>query len=338
MSATIVRTGFSLLALTAPLLTLASPEPAAPSPWVITQHITAPVDNVPNADRIELGRRLFFDPRLSDKGTLSCATCHNPALGWSDGLERAVGRDMKQLGRSTPTIINVAYNKLQMWDGRKPTLEAQALGPFLSPDEQNLTLETLESKVRSIPGYVILFERAYPGEEMNAATVAKAIAAFERTVISADSPFDRWQQGDTQAVSASARSGFALFTGEARCNLCHLPPNFTDDGFHNIGLAGNGGTEDLGRYAHRKVAVLKGAFKTPTLRDIALTAPYMHNGQYRTLEEVIDHYIRGGDRKDNLSKNLQPLLLDANEKADLIAFMNSLTGTHDPVQIPRLPQ
>lgn len=311
---------------------------AETSSWVISQHAAAPVDNVQNPERIELGRRLFFDPRLSDKGTLSCASCHNPALGWSDGLPRAVGHDMKQLNRATPTIVNTAYNKLQMWDGRKATLEDQALGPFLAPDEQNLTIEQLEAKVRAIAGYEPLFARAYPGEGIRAATITKAIAAFERTVISSDSPFDRWQQGDEAAVSASVKRGFALFTGKARCSLCHQPPNFTDDGFHNIGLPKNGEAEDLGRYAHRKIVALKGAFKTSTLRDIELTAPYMHNGLYATLEEVIEHYDRGGDVKDNLSQNIVPLALTAAEKADLVALMKSLTGAHSPVQIPQLPQ
>lgn len=311
---------------------------ASPSAWVITQNMPAPADNVLNADRVLLGQMLFFDPRLSGKGTISCASCHNPALGWADGLPRAVGFDMKPLARATPTLVNVGLNKLQMWDGRKPTLEEQALGPLLALDEQNMPLERLEATLQAIPGYAPLFARAYPNEGITAASFARAVASFERTLVSADSPFDRWQQGDTQAVSDSAKRGFELFTGKAKCSLCHQEPNFTDDGFHNIGLAPNGEAEDVGRFAHRKVAVLKGAFKTPTLRDIELTAPYMHNGLYQTLEQVVDHYDRGADLKDNLDHNIFPLGLAAPEKADVVAFMKTLTGNQQPMQLPQLPR
>ena len=306
--------------------------------WVISRDVPAPPGNRLTSNRVVLGRLLFFDTRLSAKGTMSCASCHNPALRWSDGLERAVGFNMKQLGRRTPTLVNVGFNGVQMWDGRHPTLEDQVLGPFLSPDEQNLPLAQLENRVRSIPGYKPFFDRAYPAEGITAATIAKAIASFERTLLSADSPFDRWQLGDESAVSQSAKRGFALFTGEARCILCHQPPNFTDNGFHNIGLRNNGEPNDVGRYAHLKLPVLKGAFKTPTLRDVAVSAPYMHNGIYHTLEEVVDHYVRGGDKKDNLSPNIVPLTLSATQKADLIAFMKTLTGKRIVVEIPDLPQ
>lgn len=323
---------FLLLALAA----WAGPAFGAESAWVVPA-VTAPPGNQVNAARVELGRMLFFDPRLSAKGTMSCASCHNPVFGWTDGLPRAFGFDMKPLPRATPTILNAALNDIQMWDGRKPTLEDQALGPFLSPDEQNLPLDALNSRLHSIPGYAPYFARAYPNEPISATTLAKAIASFERTLVSTDSPFDRWQRGKARAVSASAKRGFELFTGKARCNLCHLPPNFTDSGFHNIGLRVDGDPQDVGRFAHRKVAVLKGAFKTPTLRDIDLTAPYMHNGQYTTLEAVVDHYDRGGDVRDNLDRNLQPLGLSAGEKADLVAFMKTLTGRRPPVELPELP-
>jgi cytochrome c peroxidase len=331
------RSGRDLVVLVLGALTLGAPLLGLCASWVLSRDVPAPLDNVPNARRIALGRLLFFDTRLSGKENMSCASCHNPALGWSDGLERAVGFNMKQLGRATPTIVNVGLNKLQMWDGRHATLEDQVLGPFLSPDEQNLPLEQLEQRVRSIPGYQPLFEQAYPTERITVATIAKAIASFERTVVSADSPLDRWQQGDEKAMDESAKRGFALFTGKARCSLCHQPPNFTDNGFHNIGLRNNGEPDDVGRYAHIKIAILKGAFKTPTLRDVALTAPYMHNGLYHTLEEVVEHYVRGGDDKDNLSPNIAPLDLSAPEKGDLVAFMKTLTGTRIAVEVPQLP-
>src|SRR2546421_2826909 len=290
-----------LIVLVLSALTLSAPALGHCASWVVAGDVPAPPDNRPTESRVRLGRLLFFDTRLSAKKNMSCASCHNPALGWSDGLERAVGFNMKQLGRATPTIVNVGLNTIQMWDGRHATLEDQVLGPFVSPDEQNLPIEQLEERVRSISGYGPLFEQAYPNSKITAATIAKAIASFERTLVSADSPFDRWQQGEEGAVSESAKRGFLLFTGKARCSLCHQPPNFTDNGFHNIGLKNNGEPEDVGRYAHLKIAILKGAFKTPTLRDVDLTAPYMHNGVYHTLEEVVEHYVRGGDAKDNLS-------------------------------------
>jgi cytochrome c peroxidase len=299
--------------------------------------VPAPADNQPNAARIELGRVLFFDPRLSAKGVMSCATCHNPALGWTDGRPTAVGHDMKILGRATPTIVNAAFNPLQMWDGRKVSLEAQALGPFESQDEQNLALADLESRVRAIPGYVAMFERAYPGEAVTRDTIAKAIASFERTVVSDGAAFDQWRAGNENAMTASAKRGFELFNGKGNCALCHQGFNFTDNGFHNIGLK-EAGEADLGRFAHRPIKALKGAFKTPTLRDIALTAPYMHNGVYTTLEEVVDHYDRGGDTKDNLSPNMKPLDLSAAEKRDLVEFMRALTSAPQVVTLPNLPQ
>jgi len=306
--------------------------------WQRPQFVPAPPDNQPNAVRVTLGRTLFFDPRLSAKGVMSCASCHNPALGWSDGRPTAVGHDMKILPRATPTIVNAAFNHLQMWDGRKASLEEQALGPFESKDEQNLALPELERRVRSISGYVDMFAVAYPNEPITSRTIAKAIASFERTVLSADAPFDLWQAGDAKALSVSAQRGFELFKGKAQCALCHQGFNFTDNGFHNIGLEDAGERADPGRFAHRAVAVLRGAFKTPTLRDITLTAPYMHNGAYTTLEQVIDHYDRGGDVKQNLDANMRPLGLHAREKEDLLEFLRSLTGAPRQVMVPNLPQ
>jgi cytochrome c peroxidase len=319
----------------APTTAVASAAHAA-DPMLRPAAVPYPPDNEPNAARVELGRALFFDPRLSGSAMISCATCHNPALGWADGQPTAVGDGAKRLGRATPTVLNTAYQPLQMWDGRKNSLEDQALGPIGAAAEMNMPLEKMPGQLAAIPGYKPLFDRAYPGEGISQATVAKAIASFERTVVSTESPFDRWRKGDDQAVHEDVKRGFAVFNGKGRCALCHQGFNFTDNGFHNIGLR-SAGEEDEGRFVHRKVKVLKGAFKTPTLRDIALTAPYMHNGAYRTLEEVIDHYDRGGDVKTNLSPNIQPLGLTAQEKQDLVAFMKSLTGSPMAVEVPHLP-
>jgi cytochrome c peroxidase len=311
--------------------------PSQPDPWLRPADVPHPPDNAPTVERIALGKQLFFDPRLSGSGFLSCATCHNPAMGWSDGLPTGLGHDFKRLGRATPTILNTVYQPLLMWDGRKPNLEQQALGPIESAGEMNMPLDALEQRLQSISGYKALFDKAYPGEGVNRLTVGKALASFERTVVSTEAPFDRWRKGDTQAMSASAQRGFQVFQDKGNCVKCHQGFNFTDNGFHNIGVKSLGDTEDEGRFAHRKVKILKGAFKTPTLRDVELTAPYMHNGMYKSLEEVVEHYDRGGDVKTNLSPNMQPLGLTAQEKQDLVAFMKSLTGMPMVVSLPQLP-
>jgi cytochrome c peroxidase len=203
--------------------------------------------------------------------------------------------------------------------------------------DQDMTI--LVERLVAIPGYQAAFERAYPGEGITEKTIAKALASFERTIVSANAPFDRWHAGDKKAVDESAKRGFKLFTGKAKCDVCHEGFNFTDNGFHNIGLkTPKGLSEDVGRYAQRKVKVNKGAFKTPTLRDVALNGPYMHNGMYRTLEEVVDHYDRGGDVKDNLDPNMETLNLAPQEKQDLVAFLKSLTGAPLLVTIPQLPR
>ena len=307
-------------------------------PWLRPAAAPAPDDNLPNASRIQLGEMLFWDPRLSRKGSMSCASCHNPALGWSDGLPTAVGFDMQILGRATPTILNTAFNTIQMWDGRKANLEDQALGPIAAGGEMNLPLGEMVTRLQNIPGYAPEFEKAYPGQGISEVTVARAIASFERTVLSTESPFDRWRKGDQKAMSASAKHGFELFTGKANCAVCHQGFNFTDNGFHNIGVKDPGAEPDVGRFAQRKVKSMQGAFKTPTLRDVALTAPYMRNGMYKTLTEVVEHYNRGGDVKENLDINMAPLNLTHEECQDIVAFMESLTGAPRLVSVPVLPR
>ena len=297
--------------------------------------VPQPANNLNTTHRVELGKMLFFDPRLSGSNWISCATCHNPTLGWSDGLPTAIGHGQQVLGRSTPTIMNTAYIPLQMWDGRFRSLEKQALGPIEAAGEMNQNLDEAVKELQAIQGYRDAFEAAYPKEGISKKTIAKAIASFERTIVSNDGAFDRWIKGDTGAMSESALRGFKVFEGKGGCTKCHGGFNFTDNGFHNIGLKD---ARDAGRYAIRKVKILIGAFKTPTLREIALTAPYMHNGAYSTLEEVVEHYDRGGDEKENLSPNIKPLNLTKTEKADLIEFMKGLTGEPLLITLPQLPQ
>lgn len=299
-----------------------------------------PKDNKGTPARIELGKMLFFDPRLSGSNWISCATCHNPALGWSDGLPTGIGNGMAALPRATPSIVNSAFNDLQMWDGLFHSLEEQAVAPIEGAGEMNGKVNQILTNLRSIPGYAQEFAKAYPGEGISKETLAKAIACFERTVISTSSPFDLWMDGSQGAISLSAKRGFALFVGKANCVACHRGPNFTDQGFHNIGLKTDTdeGRSDEGRFARVPIKISKGAFKTPTLRDVARTAPYMHNGAYRTLDEVVEHYDRGGVDKQNLDPNIKPLGLCDQDKKDLVAFMKTLSGKPMTIVVPTLPQ
>jgi cytochrome c peroxidase len=296
-----------------------------------------PAHNVGNPARVALGKTLFFDPRLSGSNWISCASCHNPSRGWSDGLPTGLGHGMQVLKRATPALLNCGFNTTLMWDGRAPSLEEQALGPIANEAEMNQDLPGLVRKLSAIAGYRPLFNAAYPGEGISEKTIGKAIAAYERTILSGESPFDRWRRGDARAVDASVKRGFTLFEGKGKCVKCHEGFNFTDNGFHNLGLKSANGEEDVGRFAQRRVKAAYGAFRTPTLRDVELTAPYMHNGIYGTLEEVVEHYDRGGDVTGNLSPNMTPLELTAQEKADLVNFMKSLTGKQMVVTLPQLP-
>lgn len=297
-------------------------------------------DNKPTPARIELGKKLFFDTRLSGDGNMSCATCHNPVYGWSDGLPTAKGFKSEVLGRASPTVTNTAYNAIQMWDGRKKDLVDQATGPLESEHEMAANMPKLVEFLNNSEGYKALFAKAYPGEAVDTKTLAKAIASYEGTVISNNSAFDRWLKGDKKAMTAQQITGFRLFADakKGNCTACHQAPNFTDNGFHNLGLASYAKENpDMGRYAQKKVASLKGAFKTPTLRDITMTAPYFHDGSAKTLKEVVAHYNKGGEVKTDLSVNIKPLNLSEQEQADIVAFMEALTSKHTPVVLPELP-
>lgn len=299
-------------------------------------------DSVPFPDgnaytpaRASLGKMLFFDPRLSGSRFISCATCHNPALSWGDALPRAIGHGMQTLGRRTPTILNVAWASTQFWDGRAETLEQQAVGPITAAAEMNSQMDSLRTRLAAIAGYQRLFAEAYPGETITEKTIAKALATFERTVVSGIAPFDRWVKGDARAISAEAKAGFALFTGKANCAKCHSGWRFTDDSFHDIGVPG----ADSGRGKILGLEDMHFAFKTPTLRNVDRRAPYMHAGTEATLEDVVDLYDRGGRvRRPSLSPEIKPLHLTAAERRTLVAFMHTLTSDDAPVVIPVLPR
>ncbi len=308
--------------------------------WLLPKTPPAPADNKPTPARVKLGKTLFFDPRLSSDGNISCASCHNPMFGWSDGLPTTKGHKSKVLGRASPTVVNSGHNTLQMWDGRKTSLEDQAMGPMESMDEMAADLPSLFKWLNAEPTYKTMFAKAYPGEAIDNKTVSKAIASFERTVISSNSPFDRWLQGDKKALTKQQVIGFRLFSdpNKGNCAACHQAPNFTDGGFHNIGLASYGNSNpDVGRFATKPVKSMRGAFKTPTLRDIALTAPYFHDGSANTLAEVVEHYNRGGVTKTDLSPNIKPLNLTHEEADAIVAFMQALTTPPQPFVLPTLP-
>lgn len=298
--------------------------------------IPFPKENAHTKERELLGKTLFFDPRLSRSNVMSCATCHSPSFSWGDGLARAVGDGHQQLGRRTPTILNLAWSELMFWDGRAGSLEEQALGPIAAPGEMNMPLGKMLSKLRAIHEYKPLFDSAYPGERMSEMTIAKAIATFERTVVSEKAPFDRWVEGDETAVSEAAKRGFVLFNDKANCASCHSTWRFTDDSFHDIGVAGT----DKGRGNLLKdIEVMQFAFKTPTLRDVDRRAPYMHDGSEGTLEEVIEFYNLGGRvKRPGLSAEIKPLNLSGAEKRDLTEFLRTLTSPDKPVTAPALPR
>jgi cytochrome c peroxidase len=309
--------------------------------WRLPKAVPHPEGNAPTAERVELGRQLFFDNRLSGDGNMSCASCHSPMYGWSDGLPTARGAKSQVLGRATPTVINTAYNSIQMWDGRKKTLEDQAMGPMEANVEMNTDMNKLFAFLNGNEGYRAAFAKAYPGEPINADTVAKAIASFERTVVSNDSPFDRWVAGQKDAMTPEQVAGFRLFVDPAKgnCAACHSGPNFTDNSFHNLGLESFGKENpDMGRYAIRPVAVLKGAFKTPTVREAANTAPYFHDGSAATLDEVMTHYVKGGEVQANLSKDMKKLTLSKAEVQQIISFMDALSTPPKPFEMPALPR
>lgn len=300
--------------------------------------VPVPKSNPMTPEKALLGKQLFFDLRLSKNNAISCATCHDPKLGYGDGLPRAIGYTHVELGRNSPPLYTTAYQNLWFWDGRARSLEEQALMPVQAPDEMNQDLPGLVLKLQGISGYVRQFQRVFRDPAITPENVAKAIATFLRTIVPGESPADRFFKGEKAALSPSARQGLELFEGKAQCILCHNGPNLTDDGFHNIGVPPAGPLkEDLGRYQVVALPALKGAFKTPSLRMVSRTAPYMHNGVFGTLDEVIEFYDRGGDIKDNLASEMKPLNLTTQEKKDLKAFLLALTGPEAPVEYPKLP-
>lgn len=305
-----------------------------------------PATSIMTPERIELGRLLYFDPILSGDNTVSCAHCHHPTKGFADGLDFSVGVRGQRTGRSAPSVWNSAFYKEQFWDGRANTLEDQAKGPIQSTVEMDQKPDALIVELKAIPAYVDLFAKAFGGQGPASVTfdnVAIAIAAFERTVVSANSPFDRYAQGDSQALSPSARRGLTLFRSvSTRCFECHGLPNFANQDYKVLGVPlrtdPTKPDTDLGRGGDPvRQAGANGAFKIPTLRNVEKTAPYMHNGSLKTLEEVLDFYAKGGGHTlgvPNIDDKIRKFDLSPTERADLIEFLKSLTDESTSPEIP----
>jgi cytochrome c peroxidase len=295
-------------------------------PLGLAPDLQAPAGNPPTRDKVELGRHLYFDARLSAAGDVSCATCHHPDQGFTDNLPVSPGHGGQKGTRSTPTVINATYSYLQFWDGRAATLEEQALGPIQNPIEMGNTVEGMVANIQGIQDYAPLFAAAFGDPTITAERVAQAIASYERTVLSGNSKWDRFMAGDTGAMSEAEKRGWELFKGKAQCTLCHAGQTFSDSDFHNLGVGMGAKKPDLGRFAVTKDERDKGAFKTPTVRDITRTAPYMHDGSQGSLEEVVEFYNKGGEKNPWLDPKIRPLGLTPEESADLILFMRALDG------------
>ena len=301
--------------------------------------VPIPANNPPTTATIALGRRLFYDTRLSEGNRISCATCHNPALAFSDPRPRSIGASGKFGTRNAPTVLNAAYFTTQFWDGRVPSLEEQALGPMANPVEMNQAHDISVEKINAGASYRQQFQEAFGPGRATIAKITMALASFERTLLSGDSPFDRYEYGgDKYAMSPAAIRGLAVFRdkNKGNCTACHTIGEkyalFSDNKFHNlgVGLDAEGNIVDNGRYVVTKVTGDEGSFRTPTLRDVALTAPYMHDGSEKTLKDVIDFYVGGGSSNPYLDKEIKPLNLTSQERADLVAFLESLTGNMPP--------
>jgi cytochrome c peroxidase len=311
-------------------------------------------------EKVELGKRLFFDPRLSGDGSLACASCHHPDQGWTTNMPLSPAYPTNMERRNSQTLINVAYNKALIWDGRVGTLEKQALEGIQNPLHMNQNLDLLVEKLKAIPTYEEHFQHVF-GTTVTPEAMGQALAAFERTLVTRNAPFDRYMTGDLRALSKDALRGLKLFKGKARCILCHNGPNFTDSQFHNLGVPDapllsdpivqaairfdakrmnvpeyQSVKEDLGRYLMTKEEKDRGAFKTPTLRNVTQREPYMHNGVFHSLEEVVDFYNNGGGAVAGKSPLIQALGLTAQEKRDLLAFLQALTGELPAVTPPEL--
>ncbi|WP_457599389.1 cytochrome-c peroxidase [Hydrogenimonas sp.] len=315
------------------LLLFALGASASPSThWLRPEKIPAPKENPITEERVALGKLLFFDPRLSRNDTVSCASCHIPYYYWTDRVPKAVGIDGRKGTRNTPTIINSAYLHSFFWDARASSLEEQALGPVEAKAEMDLSADEMVKKLRKIEGYAPLFKKAFGDKRITKERVAKAIAAFERTVVSGDTPFDRWVRGEKDAISQEAKEGYEIFIADGHCKSCHNGFNFTNESLNNIAL----GDDDPGAYVLNNNPIWRGSFKTPTLRNVAETSPYFHDGSVHTLEEAVYICGNGGRYKD--LKGRSPFFRDRGlsitQVRKVVRFLETLTEERPKIEPP----
>ncbi|MGC8529081.1 MAG: cytochrome-c peroxidase [Leptospirillia bacterium] len=296
--------------------------PLPPSPPV-------PLSNLQTPAKVALGKKLFFDPKLSVNGSISCAFCHMPKAGYADPRPVSIGVGGKRGGRNAPSVLNAAYLDRQFWDGRAGSLEEQAIGPLTNPVEmENPTNQSVVDRLRKIPFYSQSFREIFGGD-VSIDRIGEAIAAYERTLLTPNTPYDRYLMGEKNALSPSAKKGFLLFKGKARCALCHSGALLSDQAYHNLGVPQTGTlSKDVGRYAISHNPNDMGKFRTSPLRNIALTSPYMHDGTFRTLREVVDFFDKGGGKSPYKTKDpiIRPLHLTKQEKIELVDFLLALSG------------
>ena len=328
--------------------------------------VPEPLDNPTSFAKVDLGKRLFFDPRLSANSSISCASCHQPALGWGDGLDLNFGYAGTPHWRNSQTVINAVYHPKLTWAGEARDLEEQARKALTGATAHNIDPTLAEERIRQIPVYHFLFIKAFGSPAPSFDNIARAIASFEATITSRNVPFDRYMEGDSDALSDAAIRGFALFAGDAGCSACHSGPLFTDQSYHALGVPespkfksdplrqitlryqfrARGVTEedyrsakaDLGLYYTTKQDADRGKFRTPMLREVGQTGPYMHNGVLSTLEDVVQFYNEGGGDAPNKSTLLRRLNLTGEEVDDLVEFLLALTGDQIIVDPPELPE
>lgn len=302
--------------------------------WIIV-----PQDNPMSAEKVELGKQLFFDPRLSGNGTVSCASCHDPNKGWADNQKFTPGAHGQLTTRNVPSIVNVGLHRTFFWDGRAASLEEQALAPMTNPAEMDISLEELENRLRNIYGYRSQFHAVF-ADGVTAQNVAKCLAAFQRTLVAGETTYDRFRGGHADALEGEIGRGSGIFFGKANCGNCHIAKVYTDHKFHNIGTGMRGTQQDRGLARHTGKEADIGKFRTPLLRDLALTAPYFHDGSKATLEEVVDFYNEGGGKNSNLDPHIVPLKLTPEEKQALVTFLREglRSNVYPQIEKPKLPK
>ncbi|MGV3525528.1 MAG: cytochrome-c peroxidase [Candidatus Sericytochromatia bacterium] len=321
------------------LQTFRTPAALAPTPVPVPDFgsLPAPPDNPVTQGKVELGFRLWFEPRLSQNNRMTCATCHNHTIGFANGQRVATGVAGIAGRRNSPTIYGLLHQKASFLDGRAPTLEAQAVMPITDPIEMNESLDNVERKLAAVPYYAQKFQEVF-GTPPNRDGIGKALASFERALVMGQTPFERYNAGDQSAMSPAQVRGMELFfSGRTRCATCHRGPTFSDRMFNNIGWGMDQPNPDLGRFEVTNMPWDKGSFKTPTLLNVALTGPYMHDGRADSLEAVVEHYNRGGIANEALDPRIRPLGLTPQEKTELVAFLRALSAPDNLRSLGKLP-